>query len=179
MEESLEKSSSKQHKSLWVFLAKFLGIYILGNIAYHFYLNYYGTNLDAYSCYITESTAQWLQFRLPNPELFFWPDEAKGSIVFNDTIIVNVIEGCNAISVMILFTAFVLSFHAKWYTYLLFLISGLTIIHLTNISRISLLGLVYVFKNQWFTEAHDYLFPSIIYGIVVVLWLIWIKFLAK
>ena len=46
-----------------------------------------------------------------------------------------------------------------------------------NILRIAAINIVAIeLSAEDFKIAHDYFFPAIIYGTVVVLWLVWIKF---
>ncbi|MFY8008070.1 MAG: exosortase family protein XrtF, partial [Flavobacterium sp.] len=52
---------------------------------------------------------------------------------------------------------------------------GLLLIHLLNISRIALLSVaLYHFPEQE-QLLHDVIFPLIIYGVVFLLWVIWVN----
>ena len=86
------------------------------------------------------------------------------------------VEGCNAISVIILFLAFIFAFYKGGKTFV-FAGVGVLILHLMNILRIAAINIVAIeLSAEDFKIAHDYFFPAIIYGTVVVLWLVWIKF---
>lgn len=89
----------------------------------------------------------------------------------------RMVEGCNAISVMILFLAFVFAFYKGTKTFVFAGIS-LVILHIMNVLRIAGLNILIVEMPQYSKIGHDYFFPAIIYGTVVVLWLVWIKFFA-
>ena len=50
--------------------------------------------------------------------------------------------------------------------------------HIANVFRIVGLNLVILEHPDYGKLTHDYLFPAVIYGMVVVIWLVWIKFFA-
>lgn len=168
----------KKYQPLIFFLLRFLGSYILLIILYNWYLN------------------QFLPFGQPDPVTKFSSDAAAS--VFNFfglhteslhagsdkfmrlavegkfTSIVN--EGCNAISVMIIFVSFILAFYTNFKQTFGYILVGLLILMIMNIFRIVLLTYIFRFHQQYGKSAHDYLFPAIIYGTVIILWIIWIKF---
>jgi exosortase family protein XrtF len=90
-------------------------------------------------------------------------------------VVYRVIEGCNAVSVMILFASFVLAFAKAWKKTVLFLLLGIVIIYLMNLVRLIILAFIYADYRVYASFAHEILFPAIIYGTVVLLWLYWIK----
>ena len=52
------------------------------------------------------------------------------------------------------------------------------LLHLMNILRIAGLNVLIMEAPQYTKIGHDYFFPAIIYGTVVILWIVWIKFYA-
>ncbi|MBO6213731.1 MAG: exosortase family protein XrtF, partial [Algoriella sp.] len=58
----------------------------------------------------------------------------------------------------------------------LFIVTGLAALFVMNISRIMLLNYIFRYHHEYGKIAHDYLFPAIIYGSIVILWIVWIKF---
>lgn len=89
----------------------------------------------------------------------------------------RMVEGCNVFSVAILFSAFVFAFYKGSKTFL-FVLGGLVLLHILNVSRIVLLNIIFLKYPQYEKIGHDYIFPAIIYGGVIILWLIWIQFFA-
>lgn len=87
-------------------------------------------------------------------------------------------EGCNAISIMIIFVAFVIAFSTTWKQTILYILGGLVVIQMMNILRIALLNYIFAYHPDFAKMAHDYLFPAILYGTIVVLWIIWVKYFA-
>jgi exosortase family protein XrtF len=76
--------------------------------------------------------------------------------------------------VIILFLAFIFAFFRGPKTFL-FAFAGLVFLHIVNVLRIAGLNILLVEMPQYSKIGHDYLFPAIIYGSVVLLWLIWIN----
>ncbi len=94
---------------------------------------------------------------------------------FNKQVVYRVIEGCNAVSVMILFVAFVLAFAKAWKKTILFILTGLLFIYIVNILRLVALAVIKYQYPEYNYISHDIVFPSAIYGSVILLWLYWIK----
>ena len=86
----------------------------------------------------------------------------------------RVIEGCNAVSVMILFAAFVFAFSTQWKKTLLFILFGIVLIHVLNVIRIALLSFALYYYPQYEEILHGTIFPLFIYGVVFVLWILWV-----
>jgi len=81
--------------------------------------------------------------------------------------------------VIILFISFVIAFSGKIKTTLLFILLGSFIIHVLNVFRIALLCiLMYYFPKQQHL-LHGVVFPLIIYGVVFILWIIWVNKFSK
>jgi len=96
-------------------------------------------------------------------------------IIYKGKIVARIIEGCNAISVIILFVAFIIAFSGKLKVTFLYILGGSVLIYILNVFRIIFLTvLVYRFPNQEHF-LHGVLFPLVIYGIVFLLWIIWVN----
>ena len=154
-----------QYKPFLLFLVKFIFSYLVLTFSYQYYLNQFdikNNEVDGFTKLVTTQVEQVL--------LFFNCDD---HIELHH--VSRIIEGCNALSVIILFISFVIAFSGKLKNTIYFIISGSIIIHILNISRIALL--MVAFYN--FPEAnfflHDILFPLVIYGTVFILWIIWVN----
>jgi len=96
-------------------------------------------------------------------------------LLYHQKYVARVIEGCNAISVIILFVSFVVAFSGKWKHTLLFIFGGSLVVYLLNVMRIAVLAvLMYRFPEQEHL-LHGVVFPLIIYGAVFILWVIWVN----
>lgn len=169
----------KDLKPVIILLLRFFGIYFGMTAAYQFYLNQYD---DVAADPITRVVAKQSAFCLNsmNYSTEMVDDiEQKGIIFkFNELMPTIVVEGCNAISVMILFLAFIFTFYQGAKTFY-FAFGGLIFLYFTNIFRIAIINVVFLEFPKYFKHSHDYLFPAIIYGGVVLLWIIWIKFFVS
>ena len=101
--------------------------------------------------------------------------EPSVKLIYKGKYISRIIEGCNAISVIILFISFVIAFTGKFKNTVLFILFGTILIHILNIGRIALLCVgLYYFPNLEHL-LHGVVFPLIIYGIVFLLWIVWVN----
>ena len=83
----------------------------------------------------------------------------------------RVIEGCNSISIIILF----IPFSGPKRATIIYAIVGSFIIYLINILRIAFLTMMlYNYPNQQMV-LHNLVFPAIIYGTTFLLWVIWVQ----
>lgn len=168
----------KDFKPVLGILLRFIIIYLVLLFAYQFYLNSFKEfGLDPYSRFIAENV-NFVQNKL-GYRSFLYNDVPKEQIWFyvEKGYVSRMVEGCNAISVIILFVAFIFAFYKGTKTFV-FVAVSLLILYIMNVSRIVALNLVTNDYPQYSKMAHDYAFPAIIYGSVVALWLIWIKCFA-
>lgn len=166
----------KDFKPVLKMLVRFLVIYLGLLISYQFYLNIYlGKRLDAFSFSVAEQVQQCQNFLGFPTQLYDDPKLESVWFYTVDNYTTRMVEGCNAVSVIILFLAFIFAFYHGWKTFV-FAIIGVIFLHIMNVLRIAGLNIVYYKYPEYGKAAHDYIFPAIIYGSVVLLWLIWIKY---
>lgn len=89
-----------------------------------------------------------------------------------------IVEGCNSISVIILFLSFVIAFKGNITKTILFILAGGGVIYLTNLFRIVILLVGFYEIPEYRSFLHTIVFPLIIYGMVFVMWMIWVTKLA-
>jgi exosortase family protein XrtF len=165
----------KDFKPVLGILIRFFAIYLVMILLYQLFLNHYQSRLvDP----ITEFTAfgvhrfqQWLGY---NSQLQDLPGWHSILFILNGKSTTRIVEGCNAVSIMILFVAFILAFYKGAKTFV-FVALALIFLIIINIIRIAGLNILYLHWPQYSKIGHDYVFPAIIYGSIVVFWLIWIK----
>ena len=159
-------------------LLRFVVIYIVLVLLYQFYLNSYENEVvDPFTRSVAVQVAS-LQDFIGFPTVLV--DHLKlHSVLFqtDGKFTTRMVEGCNVISVAILFSAFIFAFYKGVKTFL-FVFGGLILLHILNVCRLALLNIIYLKYPQYEKMSHDYLFPAIIYGGVIILWLIWIQFFA-
>ncbi len=105
---------------------------------------------------------------IPNVQVYFYVKKEY---------VTRMVEGCNAVSVIILFVSFIFAFYKGAKTFVFVAVSFLAL-YVMNVFRIVGLNIVTRDYQEYNKIAHDYLFPAIIYGSVIILWLVWIKFFA-
>jgi exosortase family protein XrtF len=105
--------------------------------------------------------------------------EPAMNIVQSGIVLARVAEGCNAISVMLLFVAFILAFFNGKKKTFLFILGGLALIYGMNILRIALLTVGIIEYPEYTELMHGTIFPAVIYGTVFLLWLGWVNGYAQ
>jgi len=172
------KNLLQQYRPFLLFLGKFLLTYVVLTVLYQSYLNRFDSasnQVDSFTQMVASQTQTLLTLFDNDAQIESHPTEPSVKIIYNGKYVSRIIEGCNALSVMILFVAFVVAFTGRWKQTLLFVLFGLLLIHLLNISRIALLSVaLYHFPEQE-QLLHAVIFPLIIYGVVFLLWVIWVN----
>ncbi|GER58172.1 hypothetical protein ULMA_02800 [Patiriisocius marinus] len=142
------------------------------SLLYGAYLNYYasatGTADPITNLVAIQSTALINSFGYDAQIL---PDTSAPhmKLIINDHYTANIIEGCNALSIIILFISFILAFAQGFKKTFLFLLAGTSLIYAVNLVRICILAIaLYKYPNQS-DFLHGVVFPGIIYGMVFLL----------
>lgn len=105
--------------------------------------------------------------------------EPSLKLLVNDDYVARVVEGCNSISVIILFVSFIVAFSGTFIATSIYICFGTVIIYIANILRISLLTVGIYEYPQYLDFIHDIVFPLVIYGVVFLLWVYWVNKLGK
>ena len=169
-----------KYKSVLRFVLLFLGSYLFLTVLYSFYLKAsvsggfypdYFTNLVAH-----QSAAILDAFGYPSV-LFDNHARAGVYLTVKENYTVNIVEGCNSISVIILFVSFIIAFAEGFKKTFLFLLVGMVSIYIVNLVRISLLVIALYKYPQHQEVLHSVVFPAVIYGMVFLLWIAWVRML--
>ncbi|GAA4964609.1 exosortase family protein XrtF [Algibacter aquimarinus] len=107
------------------------------------------------------------------------PNEPSMKLMLNGNYLARIIEGCNAVSVIILFFSFVIAFSGKLKITLLYIFSGSVLIYVVNLFRIVILSLGLYHYPEKSEVLHTVIFPAIIYGMVFLLWIFWVNRFSK
>ncbi len=165
-----------QFKPFLIFVGIFFLTYIVLTLLYKFYLNSYEANdLDGISVLVGKNTEQLL--KLFNYDVIIQKSAQYPwmKVGLNGHFLALIAEGCNAVSVMILFVSFVAAFSGKLKQTVLFILFGVLSIYILNIIRIALLTVLLFYFPEQNHLLHGVVFPLIIYGYVFVLWIFWIN----
>ena len=161
-----------------LFLAKFFLSYLLLTTVYQFYLSQFDTDkfeTDGFTNVVSHQVVQTLS--LVEKDVFSNPNKTESSVnvFYKQKWVARVIEGCNALSVIILFISFIIAFSGKLKHTILFILSGILLIHFFNVLRIALLCMAIYHLPAYSKFLHDIVFPLVIYGLVFILWIIWVN----
>ena len=150
--------------------------YIVLTFFYQRYLNGFEENqIDSVTRMVSENTQQVLRFFNDRSSIEESAAHPYMKLFYNEKYVARIVEGCNAVSVIILFISFVVAFSGKLKATLLFIFGGSLLIYVLNVIRIATLSaLIYYFPKQE-SFLHEVLFPLYIYGVVFILWLIWVR----
>ncbi|MCZ8228106.1 exosortase family protein XrtF [Flavobacterium sp.] len=167
------------YKPFLKFIGTFLLAFILLTFLYQWYLSGYEKNqIDGITRLVASHVEKVLQVFDSNSAVVY-DNKTKISILMHQKEVARIIEGCNAISVVILFVSFVMAFAGRITTALLFLIGGSVLIYLLNVIRIAVLSVLLYRFPAYEHLLHGVIFPLFIYGVVFILWFIWVNYFSS
>jgi exosortase family protein XrtF len=181
-ESILLKELLSKYRDVFRFIILFFGVYLVLYLFYGLYLdlseggNYkpdYITNLVA-----RQSSSLIAEFGY-NAKVIPHETNTSMKLFIDENFLARIVEGCNGISIIILFIAFVVAFSEKLKKTLLFVFAGSVLIYGFNIIRISIITIALHKYSQYETFLHEIVFPGLIYGLVFLLWLIWVRMLSS
>jgi exosortase family protein XrtF len=167
-----------QFKPFLIFLTKFAVTYLVLTFIYESYLSQYDQKnfeVDGFTQLVANQSQKILSvfdansYTMPNFK------EASVKLYYHDKWVSRIIEGCNALSIVILFISFVIAFTGKLKQTILFILIGSLLIHIFNVLRIALLCMAIFHFPQYEHILHGVIFPLFIYGVVFLLWVIWVN----
>lgn len=170
----------QSNKAVVLFLIKFFGTYLLLFVIYAVYLKKNQNISGVNSCApITKTVANQTQFLLTSvgydTKIEQHPEEISMQLLIDDQLIARINEGCNAMSIIILFISFIVAFASNFKTTALYILFGSLIIYFSNIFRIAFIAIALHKYPKYQDILHDFIFPSMIYGITFLLWFIWVR----
>jgi exosortase family protein XrtF len=147
---------------------------------YSIYLKQTQAKGDVFACApITKTVAnqtQWLA-EILGFHTSIEQHESELSIKFyvGDVYAARIVEGCNSLSIIILFLTFIIAFSGNLKDTIIFGLIGSIVIYIVNIFRILILSLLMYKYPEYQYFLHSLLFPTIIYGTTFLLWIIWVN----
>lgn len=171
------KNSFSQHKIFFTFLLKFLLFYIAFISIYKLYLHQYDekkNELDGFTEMVAFHSVKLMGVFTENVTSQLHQFQPAIKVFYNDMYVARIVEGCNAISVMILFAAFIFAFSIHWKKTILYIVFGIILLHVLNCIRIALLCFSLFHYKQYGSILHGTIFPLFIYGAVFILWILWV-----
>lgn len=165
-----------KYKRVLIFLTVFTFCYTCLYLSYVCFLRYSSTH-DVFTKLVSQQSVSLLNQLNYNATIHINLDYI--GVFINDNLIAGITEGCNAISIMILFIAFIVAFSKSLKETVLFVLFGLLFIYLMNILRIVILIICLYHFPKYSEPLHSIVFPAIIYSSVFILWMFWIRSFKK
>lgn len=168
----------QQYKPFLLFLGKFFLSYLVLTMVYRFYLTTFSNGtidgITANVSFLITKIATVLGL-----DLVTKLDHSQYQIIFKGNYIARIIEGCNSISVIILFVAFIYAFAGRLKVTVIYMIGGAFLIYFLNILRILCFSILVYYFPEHEHLLHGVIFPLMIYGVVFLLWIYWVKNYSK
>ncbi|MCK7590131.1 exosortase family protein XrtF [Subsaxibacter sp. CAU 1640] len=171
-----------KYKSVLKFILTFLAVYAALSFSYKLYLDYSGGS-EYYPDYLTNLVARQSELLIEsfghNASIQPHPKEPSMKLLVNGKYVARVVEGCNSVSIIILFISFMIAFADKFKATFLYVLAGSALIYVVNLVRIAILS-IGLYHYPWRREElHTVIFPLIIYGMVFLLWMVWVNRFSK
>ena len=172
------KDLIKKYRSVIKFILVFLIVYGVLTLAYKFYLDA-STGINYYPDFLTHLVGQQSESLLNSigydTQILPHPDEPSVKLIVRGKYVARVVEGCNSVSVIILFIAFIIAFSGAPKITFFYALAGSVLIYIANLIRIVILS-IGLFHYPWRRNIlHTVIFPLLIYGMVFLLWMVWVK----
>ena len=170
----------KKNKPITIFLVKFFSSYVIMVGLYSYYLSKTQEKETLFTCspitnHVANQTVKVIEFFGFKADVTQHKEELSLKMLVNGNYVSRVIEGCNSVSVIILFLAFLIAFSGNVKATIIFGFIGSILIYITNIFRIAILSLGILKYPKQQEILHNLVFPAIIYGMVFLLWVIWVN----
>lgn len=152
------------------------------SLSYKFYLKF-SEGSQFYPDYMTHIVALQSQDLLSvmgyDARVMPHPNEPSMKLIVNGKFVARIIEGCNSVSIIILFLSFIIAFSGNIKETIIFALSGGVLIYVVNLLRIVILS-IGLYHYPWRAEIlHHVIFPGTIYGMVFLLWMFWVNRFSK
>jgi exosortase family protein XrtF len=167
-----------KYRAVIRFVLLFLGTYLVLSFLYSFYLNVSaGTSYhpDFITHLVAKQSTSIISSLGYDAEIVPHETEALMELYINKRYLGRIIEGCNAVSIIILFIAFIVAFAKNFKKTILFILAGSVLIYGANIIRIAVLSIALHLYPQYEKILHGVVFPALIYGMVFLLWMLWVR----
>lgn len=156
----------------------FLVVYGVMTIGYKIYLDK-STGTNHHPDYLTHLVSKQSQSLLNTlgykTQIQPHPYEPSIKLIVRGKYVARVVEGCNSTSVIILFIAFIIAFSGHPKVTFFYALAGSVLIYTINLIRIAVLS-IGLYHYPWRRDIlHTIIFPLIIYGMVFILWMVWVK----
>lgn len=169
----------KEFKPTILFLVKFIALYLAGNLLYGAYVTHFTPEVDPATHWVSQNATAIISLSGLPVSCENFDHHPTTLILENGKTILSVYEGCNGINIMVIFISFLLAFGPMRKTLVWFIPTGLLIIYLFNQLRILLLFVIARNHSKLMYFTHKYVLTTMLFAVIFVLWIWWIKKYAK
>ncbi len=170
-----QSSTYQQYKPTIKFMVIFALTYITLTIIYGLYLNRFNGHTDGLTKFVGKMVSHSYNLLGIDAQTIPLENESGLKLIIQGNYVARIVEGCTAMSVIIMFVAFILSFGKHIKTSITYALIGSILIFVFNIIRIVFLGYLLYTAPQYQDVSHRVIFPVMIYGFVILLWILFIK----
>ncbi|XLS31031.1 exosortase family protein XrtF [Flavobacteriaceae bacterium M23B6Z8] len=152
---------------------------MLLSLLYSYYLSRYDAKPDTMTQMVASQSEYLMEMINYESSLRLVEGESFIRFLVRDTQMGLIVEGCNSLSVIILFLSFIVAFKGSLLRTVIFILIGSVVIYLANLFRIVVLlvGFYEIPAHRGF--LHSIVFPLIIYGMVFFMWMVWVTKFAR
>lgn len=171
-----------KYKLVIRFVVLFLGTYLLLTLLYAFYLHLSKNGSyppDYFTNLVARQSSTLINGFGYDANVIAHEVRPTMKLFVEGRYLAQIIEGCNALSIIILFVAFVVAFAQRFRKTFFFILAGTVIIYAINILRIAILTIALYRYPAHEQTLHEVVFPGIIYGVVFLLWMLWVRIVSK
>lgn len=170
-----------EHRAVFIFLGRFFGVYIGLSLLYLTYiaLTTGQQAIDPLTALVGEQSQTIINGWGYEAKVLASGGTPELQLFVNGDLVARIIEGCNAVSIIILFVSFVFAFKKAFKKTLLFVFGGAVLIYGINLVRIAILAIALYHYPEKEPLLHQVVFPALIYGLVALLWMLWVGVFKK
>jgi exosortase family protein XrtF len=169
----------RQYREAIIFLVKYLGVYVILNTAYSFYVKHYLPAPDPATIAVTATVTGILNIADSTVAYIVPITSANVPVTRSGVTIVEVFEGCNSINVIIVYIAFLVAFKGPLKLFFKYMLVGVISIFAINLLRVLALYEVALYFPEKLYFFHKFFFTGIIYAFVFMLWFLWVNAIKK
>ena len=155
------KALFKKYKTVIRFVVLFLGTYLVLTMMYSFYLSVSNSSTylpDFVTNLVAKQSSALIKGFGYQAEVIPHETETSMKLIVNEIYLAKVVEGCNAISIIILFIAFIISFAEKFKKTFLYILTGLHAFHIVTGLFVLLFALIASLRKK--IDSGHFYYPN-------------------
>lgn len=167
-----------KYKGVIQFVLLFLGTYLMLSFCYSVYLHLSkggAYHPDFVTYLVAKQSAAIISGFGYEADIVSHNLHPQMQLFIDEKFLGSIIEGCNSLSIITLFIAFIVAFAQKFRKTLLFILAGAVLIYGVNLIRIVILSIALHNYPEQEKLLHGVVFPALIYGMVFLLWMLWVR----